>query len=101
MTGPATASPEGRRPAAAVPPDEVDPLPDGPDGLLCSARGCTDVADYDLQWNNPKIHTPDRRKHWLACGEHRPSLADYLSARGLLRDVLPLDPASPSGAGPA
>ena len=48
------------------------------------------AAAYDLQWNNPKIHTPDRRKHWLACAEHRDSLSQFLSARGFLRDVLDL-----------
>lgn len=55
--------------------------------LLCSARGCRQPAAYDLNWNNPKVHTPDRRKHWLACPEHRDSLSSFLSARGFLRDV--------------
>jgi hypothetical protein len=41
-------------------------------------------------WNNPKIHTPDRRKSWLACTEHRESLADFLKARQFLRDVEPV-----------
>ena len=45
---------------------------------------------YDLGWNNPKIHPPERRKHWLACAEHRDSLSQFLSARGFLRDVEPL-----------
>jgi YD repeat-containing protein len=58
--------------------------------MVCSARGCQQSAAYDLQWNNPKIHTPDRRKHWLACDEHRESLAQFLSARGFLKEVLPL-----------
>ena len=55
--------------------------------LICSARGCQQPAAYDLGWNNPKIHTPDRRKHWLACNEHRDSLSSFLSARGFLREV--------------
>jgi len=72
----------------------VDPLPQDPDGLTCSGRGCRRAATFDLQWNNPKIHTPDRRKHWLACDDHRESLAGFLSARGFLRDVeLLTDPA--------
>ena len=90
-------------PDHADPPRGVDPLPSGPAGTVCSARGCTFAAGYDLQWNNPKIHTPDRRKHWLACAEHRTSLSAYLSSRGLLRDVRALDPAStgtPDLAGP-
>lgn len=68
----------------------VDPLPSGPEGLLCSAKGCRARADFDLQWNNPRIHTADRRKHWLACGQHREQLRGFLSARGFLRDLLPL-----------
>ncbi|MFL6047487.1 MAG: acetone carboxylase [Propionibacteriaceae bacterium] len=68
----------------------VDPLPEGPDGLICSARRCQQAASYDLQWNNPRIHTADRRKHWLACDDHRESLMQFLSARGFLREVLPL-----------
>jgi len=55
--------------------------------LVCSAKGCREAARYTLLWNNPKIHTPDRRKQWLACPEHRESLAAFLSARGFLRDI--------------
>ena len=58
-----------------------------PDPLLCSARDCRQPAVYDLGWNNPKIHPPERRKHWLACAEHRDSLSQFLSARGFLREV--------------
>jgi hypothetical protein len=63
-----------------------------PDPLLCSARDCGQPATYDLGWNNPKIHPPERRKHWLACAEHRDSLSKFLSARGFLRDVDAIDP---------
>jgi hypothetical protein len=55
---------------------------------LCSAKGCAQVAVWDLLWNNPKLHTPERRKVWLACEEHRASLSDFLGARGFLRDVV-------------
>lgn len=58
--------------------------------LTCSARGCQAPAVYDVQWNNPRIHTEERRKHWLACPEHREPLSAFLSARGFLRDVRPL-----------
>ncbi len=61
-----------------------------PDEKLCSARDCRQSAAYDLGWNNPKIHPPERRKHWLACAEHRDSLSNFLSARGFLRDIDPL-----------
>ena len=42
---------------------------------------------WELLWNNPKLHTPDRRKTWLACDEHRQSLsrlprrAEFLTGR--------------------
>ena len=41
-------------------------------------------------WNNPRLHTPDRRKTWLACGTHRETLSGFLTARGFLRDVVPV-----------
>jgi hypothetical protein len=50
---------------------------------------------WALLWNNPKLHTPDRRKTWLACGEHRESLSAFLSARGFLVDVVPADDGGP------
>ncbi|MGH3471977.1 MAG: hypothetical protein ACRDPG_08020 [Nocardioidaceae bacterium] len=65
-------------------------MTDDPDPI-CSARGCTRVATIALRWNNPKIHPPDRRKTWLACPDHQEHLSDYLSVRGLLREVVPVD----------
>jgi hypothetical protein len=56
---------------------------------LCSAKGCSAPGVWELRWNNPKLHTPDRRKIWLACEEHRDSLGDFLSARGFLRETEP------------
>jgi hypothetical protein len=58
--------------------------------LVCSARGCRAEARWGLLWNNPSLHTPERRKTWLACDEHRVSLSEFLSLRGFLRDVLPV-----------
>lgn len=55
----------------------------------CSARGCGAPARWALLWNNPKIHTPDRRKTWLACDEHKDSLSDFLDRRSFLRAVEP------------
>ncbi|HEY7174998.1 MAG TPA: hypothetical protein VH442_08780 [Micromonosporaceae bacterium] len=71
------------------PPDrasEPQPAVDAGD-LRCSSKGCRQAARYALRWNNPKLHTPDRRKTWLACDEHRESLSTFLSARGFLREV--------------
>jgi hypothetical protein len=58
---------------------------------LCSAKGCHADARWGLRWNNPKIHTPERRKVWLACDEHREHLSRFLDMRGFLRDVVPVD----------
>jgi hypothetical protein len=44
-----------------------------------------------LRWNNPRLHTTERRKTWLACPEHRESLGEFLGARGFLREVVPAD----------
>jgi hypothetical protein len=65
----------------------------------CSARGCQAEAVWSLLWNNPKLHTPERRKSWLACDEHRESLSDFLTARGLLRDTVAADDPRAGGAG--
>ncbi|AFR09860.1 hypothetical protein B005_4011 [Nocardiopsis alba ATCC BAA-2165] len=42
-------------------------------------------------WNNPRLHTPDRRKVWVACDEHRAYLAGFLEMRGFLRETVPMD----------
>lgn len=64
----------------------LDPAP----ALTCSAKGCTAPAAAEVRWNNPKLHTPDRRKVWLACPEHDGSLKSFLSARGFWRETVPL-----------
>ena len=46
----------------------------------CSAKGCREPAVHELRWNNPKLHTPERRKVWLACEDHRESLSIVLAA---------------------
>ncbi|MFC3576060.1 hypothetical protein ACFOZ0_22795 [Streptomyces yaanensis] len=58
---------------------------------MCSAKGCRADAEWVLAWNNPKLHTPDRRKTWLACEEHREYLSKFLSVRGFLKDVVRLE----------
>lgn len=58
--------------------------------LTCSARDCSADAVWALKWNNPRLHTPERRKTWLACDDHRESLSQFLGARGFLRDVEPV-----------
>jgi hypothetical protein len=65
--------------------------------LTCSAKDCRADAAWALEWNNPRLHTPERRKTWLACDAHRGSLAAFLSARGFLKDVRGLDEADRAG----
>jgi hypothetical protein len=66
---------------------------------VCSAKSCQEPAVWALVWNNPKLHTPERRKSWLACEDHREQLTAFLGARGFLRDVVPIDEA-PVDSGP-
>jgi len=76
----------------SAPPGVQSGVPGG-DGDLpatCSSRGCGQPATWQLRWNNPKIHTPDRRKTWLACDEHKESLSDFLARRSFLREVVPI-----------
>ena len=70
------------------------PAPSGPAEPQCSAKGCRAAAVWQLRWNNPKLHTPDHRKTWLACAEHRRTLGDFLDARGFLREVTPFGAAT-------
>ena len=58
--------------------------------LVCSARGCGAPAVHALLWNNPRLHTADRRKTWLACDGHLAHLSNFLDSRGFLREVEPV-----------
>jgi hypothetical protein len=58
---------------------------------VCSRAGCTMPARWNVNWRNPKIHTPDRVKVWLACDEHREFLFDYLATRSFPVVLTPLD----------
>lgn len=76
----------------------TDPAPEpSPEELICSSKGCTNAARHRVVWNNPKIHTPERRKIWLACSEHRSWLEDYLQTRGLWKETVALVPAGGAG----
>ncbi|MCC3279299.1 hypothetical protein LJ754_09045 [Arthrobacter sp. zg-Y40] len=71
----------------------------GPEGTpICSRKACRQEAAWQLLWNNPRIHTPERRKTWLSCSEHRDWLEDYLRTRGLWKETLPLASGTQSGA---
>jgi len=49
-------------------------------GPICSRAGCSQMATTTVNWRNPRIHTPERVKVWLACDEHADYLHDYLRA---------------------
>ena len=68
------------------------------EGMVCSAKGCRASATWAHLWNNPKLHTTDRRKVWLACDDHKTSLGEFLSVRGFLTQTVPAD-AIPATAG--
>lgn len=69
----------------------LHPVPDSVDELVCSARRCRQAPAWGLLWNNPKLHTPHRRKVWLACDEHRGQLEEYLGVRDFLRSTVPVE----------
>ncbi|MBC9823371.1 hypothetical protein [Terrabacter sp. MAHUQ-38] len=58
---------------------------------ICSAKGCRRYAAHAVVWRNPKLHTADRRKVWLACDDHEKSLADFVALRGFLIEVIPVE----------
>lgn len=62
-----------------------------PGDPVCSARRCREHAVWALRWNNPRLHTPERRKTWVACEEHRQHLTEFLELRGFLRSTVPLE----------
>lgn len=66
--------------------------------VKCSRKGCEAEAVFEVLWNNPKVHAPERLKAWVACGEHRVFLEDFLRAREFWKVTVPLG-ASGSDAG--
>jgi hypothetical protein len=65
------------------------PEPPATEPGICSAKGCTAPATWELRWNNPRLHTPERRKVWLACDDHRDTLGHFLGSRGFLKETAP------------
>ena len=52
-----------------------------PDHGTCSRAECREPATWRIDWRNPRIHTGDRGKTWLACDEHVDYLRGFLEAR--------------------
>jgi hypothetical protein len=75
-------------------------VPDDPAVPICSAKGCRAPAVWVLAWNNPKLHTPERRKTWLACEEHREHRSQFRGVRGILKDVVRFEEWEPVDEGP-
>lgn len=69
----------------------TDSAQQGPEQAECSRKGCRLQAQWQVKWNNPKIHTPERRKVWLACAEHREWLENFLKQRLFWRSTEPLE----------
>jgi len=56
----------------------------------CSRAGCRQPASWRIDWRNPRIHSTDRRKTWVACDEHVGYLREFLAARDFPVEVAPL-----------
>ncbi len=63
------------------------------DEAVCSRAGCRGAAHWRIDWRNPRIHTGDRSKTWVACDEHVGYLREFLAARDFPLTVSPLSPA--------
>jgi hypothetical protein len=60
----------------------------------CSRADCRNAGSWRLDWRNPRIHSTDRVKTWLACDDHVDYLREFLSARDFPLTVRPLEPES-------
>ena len=60
------------------------------DTVHCSRAGCRAQAEWAIHWRNPRIHTAERRKTWVACPEHVGYLREFLRARDFPVEVAAL-----------
>ena len=58
--------------------------------VICSATACRARAHHAVVWNNPALHSPERRKVWTACDEHVQYLTDFVALRGFHRETIPV-----------
>jgi len=63
---------------------------DGPEGLICSRKGCAEHATVHIVWRNPRIHDEHREKLWASCPGHEEFFVEYLSARNFPVTTRPL-----------
>ncbi|MEF2979238.1 hypothetical protein [Subtercola sp. YIM 133946] len=64
----------------------------------CSRAGCRAEATQAISWRNPRIHSADRVKVWVACDEHVDFLREFLASRDFPVAVAPLDHSSVAAA---
>jgi hypothetical protein len=69
-----------------------------PEALTCSRANCRETAVWRIEWRNPKIHSEDRVKVWLACDEHVDFLREFLAAREFPLRVVPVESIAVDGA---
>ncbi|WP_345764724.1 hypothetical protein [Diaminobutyricibacter sp. McL0608] len=69
-----------------------------PEALTCSRANCREAAAWRIEWRNPKIHSEDRVKVWLACAEHVDFLREFLAAREFPLRVVAIEPTVVGGA---
>jgi hypothetical protein len=72
------------------------PLPSS----ICSRADCRSAGLWRLDWRNPRIHSGDRVKTWLACDDHVDYLRAFLAARDFPLTVNALDLTPPPGGKP-
>lgn len=58
---------------------------------VCSRAECGATATRRIEWRNPRIHSEDRIKIWLACEEHFDFLRDFLASRAFPLRVHAID----------
>jgi len=63
------------------------------DAPQCSRAGCRADASWRIEWRNPRIHTAERSKTWVACADHVDYLREFLAARDFPVAVSALAPA--------
>lgn len=65
----------------------------------CSRADCRNAGTWRLDWRNPRIHSTDRVKTWLACEDHVDFLREFLAARDFPLTVSRLDADAPKTTG--
>jgi hypothetical protein len=76
----------------------IGPLGAAPVGG-CSRAECREQATWRIDWRNPRIHTGDRVKTWLACDEHVEYLRGFLESRSFPVSVARFDGADAAASG--